>query len=113
MVAGTEPAQRMQARRFGFGERADIGRQVADRKLREGPDDIGLQPRPLRCRGMSQQLRGGGELGEAWYRGGKLEHKQNTFGDFIACAEQLLADGYTTSPRLAISGGSAGGLSRH
>jgi len=55
-------------------------------------------------------VRGGGDLGEAWYRAGKLEHKTNTFGDFIACAEQLLADGYTTSPRLAISGGSAGGL---
>ncbi len=55
-------------------------------------------------------VRGGGDLGEAWYRAGKLEHKPNTFSDFIACAEQLLADGYTTSPRLAISGGSAGGL---
>ena len=55
-------------------------------------------------------MRGGGDLGEAWYRAGKLEHKPNTFNDFIACAEQLLADGYTTSPRLAISGGSAGGL---
>ncbi len=55
-------------------------------------------------------VRGGGDLGEAWYRAGKLEHKPNTFRDFIACAEQLLADGYTTSPRLAISGGSAGGL---
>ena len=55
-------------------------------------------------------VRGGGDLGEAWYRAGKLEHKPNTFSDFIACAEQLLADGYTTSERLAISGGSAGGL---
>lgn len=55
-------------------------------------------------------VRGGGDLGEAWYRAGKLEHKPNTFSDFIACAEQLLADGYTTSQRLAISGGSAGGL---
>lgn len=55
-------------------------------------------------------VRGGGDLGEAWYRAGKLEHKPNTFNDFIACAEQLLADGYTTSPRLAVSGGSAGGL---
>ena len=55
-------------------------------------------------------VRGGGDLGEAWYRAGKLEHKPNTFSDFIACAEQLLADGYTTSARLAISGGSAGGL---
>lgn len=55
-------------------------------------------------------VRGGGELGEAWYRAGKLEHKQNSFGDFIACAEQLIASGYTTAAQLCISGGSAGGL---
>ncbi|MCJ1887988.1 S9 family peptidase [Pseudomonas sp. LA21] len=55
-------------------------------------------------------VRGGGELGEAWYRAGKLEHKQNTFGDFIACAEHLLSHGYSTPEQLAISGGSAGGL---
>ena len=55
-------------------------------------------------------VRGGGDLGEAWYRAGKLEHKTNTFGDFIACAERLIADGHTTPQRLAISGGSAGGL---
>ena len=55
-------------------------------------------------------VRGGGELGEAWYRAGKLEHKINTFGDFIACAEQLVTEGLTTPKQLAISGGSAGGL---
>ncbi len=55
-------------------------------------------------------VRGGGELGEAWYRAGKQEHKQNTFDDFIACAEHLVAQGLTTSRQLAISGGSAGGL---
>ena len=55
-------------------------------------------------------VRGGGELGEAWYLDGKLEHKQNTFSDFIACAEQLIAEGCTTPAQLAISGGSAGGL---
>ncbi|VVN94107.1 S9 family peptidase [Pseudomonas fluorescens] len=55
-------------------------------------------------------VRGGGELGEAWYRAGKQEHKQNTFGDFIACAEHLIANGFTTPSQLAISGGSAGGL---
>ncbi len=55
-------------------------------------------------------VRGGGDLGEAWYRAGKLEHKPNTFSDFIACAEKLVADGFTSAPQLAISGGSAGGL---
>ncbi|ROL85623.1 S9 family peptidase [Pseudomonas chlororaphis] len=55
-------------------------------------------------------VRGGGELGEAWYRAGKQEHKQNTFSDFIVCAEHLIAQGLTTSEQLAISGGSAGGL---
>ncbi|ROL74816.1 S9 family peptidase [Pseudomonas vranovensis] len=55
-------------------------------------------------------VRGGGELGEAWYRAGKQEHKHNTFGDFIACAEHLIAQGVTCAEQLAISGGSAGGL---
>ncbi|WEJ70906.1 S9 family peptidase [Pseudomonas sp. PSE14] len=55
-------------------------------------------------------VRGGGELGEAWYRAGKLAYKQNTFSDFIACAEHLLAQGYSSPAQLAISGGSAGGL---
>jgi oligopeptidase B len=55
-------------------------------------------------------VRGGGELGEAWYRAGKLEHKQNSFSDFIACAEHLITQGYTSPAQLAISGGSAGGL---
>lgn len=55
-------------------------------------------------------VRGGGELGEAWYRAGKLEHKENTFGDFIVVAEHLIAESFTCADRLAISGGSAGGL---
>lgn len=55
-------------------------------------------------------VRGGGELGEAWYRAGKQEHKHNTFSDFIACAEHLIANGVTRADQLAISGGSAGGL---
>ncbi|MFW9082897.1 S9 family peptidase [Pseudomonas sp. P2757] len=64
-------------------------------------------------RGMAfaiAHVRGGGELGEAWYRAGKQEHKHNTFSDFIACAEFLILNGITTAPQLAISGGSAGGL---
>lgn len=55
-------------------------------------------------------VRGGGELGEAWYRAGKLKHKTNTFSDFIACAEHLIQTRHTASDRLIISGGSAGGL---
>jgi oligopeptidase B len=55
-------------------------------------------------------VRGGGELGEAWYRDGKQEHKQNTFSDFIACAEHLISNGLTRAEQLVISGGSAGGL---
>lgn len=55
-------------------------------------------------------VRGGGELGEAWYRAGKQENKHNSFSDFIACAEHLIAQGVTSPARLAISGGSAGGL---
>src|SRR5690606_3043907 len=55
-------------------------------------------------------VRGGGELGEAWYRAGKLANKQNSFSDFIACAEHLCAEGYSTPKQTVISGGSAGGL---
>ena len=55
-------------------------------------------------------LRGGGEFGEAWRRAGMLENKQNVFDDFIAAAEHLVAEGYTSSRHLAIRGGSNGGL---
>lgn len=55
-------------------------------------------------------VRGGGELGEAWYRAGKQEHKANTFSDFIACAEHLIDQQLTSAAQLVISGGSAGGL---
>ena len=55
-------------------------------------------------------VRGGRELGQRWYDHGKLEHKPNTFRDFIACAEQLVERGYTTAGELAMHGGSAGGL---
>jgi oligopeptidase B len=55
-------------------------------------------------------IRGGAEMGRKWYEDGKFLKKKNTFTDFIACAEHLIAEGWTSSDRLAISGGSAGGL---
>ena len=55
-------------------------------------------------------IRGGEEMGRAWYEDGKLLRKRNTFTDFIAAAEHLVAEGYTAPDRLAITGGSAGGL---
>jgi oligopeptidase B len=55
-------------------------------------------------------VRGGGELGRRWYERGKLEHKPNTFTDFVACAEHLVAEGWTSPAQLAARGGSAGGL---
>ncbi len=54
--------------------------------------------------------RGGGEMGRLWYESGKMAHKANTFTDFIACAEHLVSTGWTTTDRLVIRGGSAGGL---
>ncbi len=55
-------------------------------------------------------LRGGGEYGEEWHRAGMRHRKQNVFDDFIAAAEHLQANGYTRADRLAIMGGSNGGL---
>jgi oligopeptidase B len=55
-------------------------------------------------------IRGGGEMGRRWYEDGKLQRKKNTFTDFIACAEYLIAQGYTSPARLVIMGRSAGGL---
>ncbi|HEY4958249.1 MAG TPA: prolyl oligopeptidase family serine peptidase [Caldimonas sp.] len=55
-------------------------------------------------------LRGGGEYGEAWHEGGMRLNKQNVFDDCIAAAEFLIAEGYTTPARLALQGGSNGGL---
>ncbi len=55
-------------------------------------------------------IRGGGEMGRPWYERGKLLHKRNTFTDFIACANRLIEQRYTSPDRLAILGGSAGGL---
>jgi oligopeptidase B len=55
-------------------------------------------------------VRGGTEMGWNWYEHGRIAHKKNTFTDFIACAEHLISQGYTTSQQLAAMGLSAGGL---
>jgi len=68
---------------------------------------------PLLDRGFGYaiaHIRGGGEMGRRWYENGKLLHKVNTFTDFVACAEHLVAQGWTTPSRLIARGGSAGGL---
>ncbi|KRB05527.1 peptidase S9 [Pseudomonas sp. Root68] len=100
-------------------KRADLGKPVPLYLYGYGAYGESLDPwfsharLSLLDRGMAfaiAHVRGGGELGEAWYRAGKQEHKHNTFSDFIACAEHLIAQGFTTAAQLAISGGSAGGL---
>ncbi|MEO5824897.1 MAG: S9 family peptidase [Gemmatimonadales bacterium] len=55
-------------------------------------------------------IRGGGDLGKAWHDAGRMQHKMNTFTDFITCAAHLQDSGRVASGRLAIEGGSAGGL---
>ena len=55
-------------------------------------------------------IRGGGDLGRVWHEQGRVLTKRNTFTDFIACAEHLVKEGYTSSDRLAVRGKSAGGL---
>ncbi|WP_039044141.1 S9 family peptidase [Sporosarcina sp. ZBG7A] len=59
---------------------------------------------------VTAQVRGGSEMGKHWYEDGKMQNKRNTFTDFIAAANYLIEEGYTTSDQLAARGGSAGGL---
>ena len=82
-----------------------------------GGFDISLPPSfsanriPFLENGDAQvNLRGGGEYGESWHLAGTKMNKQNVFDDFIAAAEWLIARGYTSSEKLAIAGGSNGGL---
>lgn len=55
-------------------------------------------------------IRGGGDMGRTWYEDGKFDRKMNTFTDFIAASEHLIAEGFTKTETFAIEGGSAGGL---
>ncbi len=55
-------------------------------------------------------IRGGADVGQSWYQAGKFLRKKNTFNDFIACAEYLIREKYTSSDKLVAYGGSAGGL---
>ncbi|MGA2810601.1 MAG: S9 family peptidase [Candidatus Acidiferrum sp.] len=79
------------------------------------PYDIGFDPDlfSLLDRGVVSavaHIRGGGEMGKAWHDDGRMMHKRNTFTDFIASAEYLVAQGYGSKDRLVIEGASAGGL---
>jgi oligopeptidase B len=79
------------------------------------PLPVGFSPARLSLldRGLVMayaHIRGGGEMGDPWHDAGKMMVKRNTFSDFIAVTEQLLAQGYGDSNRVAIEGGSAGGL---
>jgi oligopeptidase B len=79
------------------------------------PLPIGFSPARLSLldRGVVMayaHIRGGGEMGDPWHDAGKMMVKQNTFSDFIAATEQLVARGYGAKDRVAIEGGSAGGL---
>jgi len=75
--------------------------------------NFGFSRLPLLDRGfvyVIAHIRGGGEMGEPWRDAGRMMQKQNTFSDFADCAEFLIREKYTSADRLAIEGGSAGGL---
>ena len=77
------------------------------------PDTFSAPRLSLLDRGVvmaNVHIRGGGEMGKAWHDAGRMMNKMNTFTDFIACTEHLVANKYGARDRIAIEGGSAGGL---
>lgn len=101
--------------------RTDLDRSRAQPALLTGYGGFNISRTPQFARSMYlwlehggiyalPNLRGGGEYGEDWHRAGMLDRKQNVFDDFIAAAEYMIDGGYTDRDRLAISGGSNGGL---
>ena len=101
--------------------RSDLPRDASRRTLLSGYGGFNISRTPVYDAGnipwldaggifAVAHLRGGGEYGEEWHRAGMREKKQNVFDDFIAAAEYLIGEGYTTPDCLAIEGGSNGGL---
>jgi oligopeptidase B len=131
VVGGHDPSQYVSERLFATapdGTRVPIS-LVRRREMAAGPrplllsgygaygissdPDFGTNRLSLLDRGLTfaiAHIRGGQELGRAWYEDGKLLHKKHTFSDFIACAEHLVAEGYSAPDRMAAYGGSAGGM---
>ena len=87
---------------YGYGGYGIIRRPTYDRNISLWLDQGGVYVRA--------NIRGGGEFGEDWHKAGYLTNKQNVFDDFAACAQYLIDQKYTNPSRLAIRGGSNGGL---
>jgi len=87
---------------YGYGGYGSIQRPWYDRRMSLWLDNGGVF--------VKANLRGGGEFGEEWHLAGNLTNKQNVFDDFAACAQHLIDTGYTNQSKLAIWGGSNGGL---
>ncbi len=131
-IKGFDPSQYMTVREFAVAEdgtkipisiafKKGIEKDGTNPTLLYGYGSYGISVDPsfsstaisLLERGMIYaiaHIRGGGELGKPWYEDGKLKKKMNTFTDFIAVAEHLIQNRYTSPNHLAIMGGSAGGL---